>query len=201
MRHVIGIVGAIGLAAAMFFAASFGYLRLLRIPGGSIPVVNGSAATLPAGGGSLLHDTSVLWAFAAVAGTLLIAGIFIAVRQVSPLAAGLPGLVAVAWTVAYGFNVQRAVHYIPLRGDTFGTGFEALLANGILAGAGLALVVPLFIPSRWRGQRRYLPQAAVAGGDLAEAPTQTMDPTSLALAGNDEFPAVTPYPGTQGPAQ
>ena len=83
MRHVIGIAGAIGLAAAIFFAASWGYLRLLRVP-----VVNGGASTLPAQGGSLLHNTRTLEAFGALAGTLLLAGIFIAVRQISPLAAG-----------------------------------------------------------------------------------------------------------------
>ncbi len=147
MRHLLGLIGAIALAAAVFFAASWGYLRLLRIP-----VANGGAATLPAQGGGLLHSTSVLEAFAAVAGTGLLAGIFIAVRRISPLAAGLPGLALIAWTVVYGFSVRRAVHYIPLRGDTYGTGFEAMLMNGVLAAAGLALVVPLFIPSRWRGR-------------------------------------------------
>ena len=43
MRHVIGIGLAVGLAAAVFFAASWGYLRLL-----GIPVANGGASTLPA---------------------------------------------------------------------------------------------------------------------------------------------------------
>ena len=52
MRHVMGIGLAIGLAAAVFFAASWGYLRLLRIP-----VANGGASTLPAQGGGLLHDS------------------------------------------------------------------------------------------------------------------------------------------------
>ena len=52
----------------------------------------------------------------------------------------------------YGFSVRRAVHYIPLRSDSYGTGFEAMLFNGVLAAAGLALVVPLFIPSRWRAR-------------------------------------------------
>ncbi len=42
VRHLIGIGLAIGLAAAVFFAASWGYVRLLRIP-----VVNGGASTLP----------------------------------------------------------------------------------------------------------------------------------------------------------
>lgn len=184
MRHVIGFVLAIGLAAAVFFAASWGYLRLLRIP-----VVNGGASTLPAQGGELLHSTNVLYAFAALAGTGLLAGIFIAVRQISPLAAGLPGLALVAWTVVYGFSVRRAVHYIPLRGDTFGTGFEAMLMNGVLAAAGLALIVPLFIPSRWRGR-----PAAASEADEMDAP-QALEPTSVSLlAPDDDWTATAPYP-------
>jgi hypothetical protein len=183
VRHVIGILLAIGLAGAVFFAASWGYLRLLRVP-----VVNGGASTLPAHGGSLLHNTSVLEAFGAVAGTALLAGIFIAVRQVSPLAAGLPGLALIAWTVVYGFSVRRAVHYIPLRGDTFGAGFEAMLINGVLAAAGLALVVPLFIPSRWRGR----PAGVAAGAD------QVLEPTAVSLlADPDDWTQTAPYQQTR----
>jgi hypothetical protein len=186
MRHVIGIVLAIGMAAAIFFAASWGYLHLL-----SIPVVNGGASTLPAHGGSLLHNTRVLEAFGALAGALLLAGIFIAVPRISPLAAGLPGLVLIAWTVVYGFSVRRAVHYVPLRGDTFGAGFEALLINGLLAGAGLALIVPLFIPSRWRGRRG----TGGTGGGPGLGDTQVLEPTTISLLGNDEYPTITgPWP-------
>jgi len=182
MRHVIGIGLAVGLAAAVFFAASWGYLRLLRIP-----VANGGASTLPAQGGGLLHDSNVLYAFAAVAGTALLAGIFIAVRQISPLAAGLPGLALIAWTIVYGFSVRRAVHYIPLRGDTYGLGFEAMLMNGVLAAAGLALVVPLFIPSRWRS-RRPAPDADTAGE------TQVLEPTTISLLANDDWTTQPPSP-------
>src|SRR5215468_424599 len=85
MRHLIGLALALALAAAVFFVGAWGYLRLLRIP-----VVNGAAATLPAGGGSLLHDKNVLLAFAAVAGTALFAGVCIAAPRISPLAPGQP---------------------------------------------------------------------------------------------------------------
>jgi len=190
MRHLIGIGLAIGLSAAVFFAASWGYLRLLRVP-----VVNGGTAALPAAGGGLLHDANVLYAFAAVAGTGLLAGIFIAVRRISPLAAGLPGLGLIAWTVGYGLSVRRAVHYIPLRGETFGTGFEAMLMNGVLAAAGLALVVPLFLPSRWRspryagGQGRLDPDAwDPRGADPGQAPT-----TTISLLA-DDWTGTAPYP-------
>ncbi len=189
MRHVIGIGLAIGLAAAVFFAAGWGYLRLLRMP-----VANGGAATLPAQGGSLLHDSNVLYGFAALAGTLLLAGVFIAVRQISPLAAGLPGLALIAWTVVYGISVRRAVHYIPLRGDTYGLGFEAMLVNGVLAAVGLALVVPLFIPSRWRA--RPVMTAAEAWDT-----TQVLEPTTVSLLENDDWTTQTAPHWTEDPNQ
>jgi hypothetical protein len=148
MRHLIGIGLALVLAVAVFFGAAWGYLRLLRVP-----VVNGAAATLPANGGSLLHSSHVLFAFAALGGTALLAGICVAVPWISPLASGLPGLALIGVTIWYWVNVGQVVRYIPLKGDAFGDGFEALLFNGVLAAAGLAMIVPLFIPSRWRGSR------------------------------------------------
>jgi hypothetical protein len=183
MRHLIGIALAIGLAAAIFFAAAWGYLRLLRIP-----VVNGGASTLPGGGGSLIHDTNVLWAVAAVAGTLLLAGILVAVQRISPLAAGLPGLVLIAWTVVFLLNVQRAVRYIPLRSDAFGDGFEAMLFNGVLGALGLLLVVPMFIPARW--WRRAAVGTAVSGG-AAEVPEPEVATTSLI---SSEWAPTATYP-------
>src|SRR5215472_17420197 len=146
MRHLIGLGLALALAAAVFFGGAWGYLRLLRIP-----VVNGAASTLPAGGGSLLHSSSVLYALAAVAGTGLLAGLLVAAPRISPLAAGLPGLGLIAWTVLYLVSVRHAVQFIPFKAHAFGAGFEAMLFNGVLAAAGFVMIIPLFIPSRWRG--------------------------------------------------
>jgi hypothetical protein len=186
MRHVLGLVLAVALAAAVFFAATWGYLRLLKIP-----VVNGGASTLPGGGGSLLHDANVLYAFAALAGTALLAGLCVAVRRISPLAAGLPGLVLIAWTIVYGFNVDRAVRYIPYKGDAFGDGFEAMGFNGLLAAAGVLLVVPLFIPSRWRSTVSLVRIANPASPGYAapEAATTTL------LA--NEWDKTASYPTTE----
>jgi hypothetical protein len=142
MRHVFGIGLAIVMALAMFFAGAWGYLRLLRLPA--------PAADLPAQGGSLLAYHCVLAAMAAMAATGLAAGILVAVPRVSPLAAGLPGLLLIAWTVLYLVSVGRAVELIPLRSNAFGAGWESMLTNGVLGGAGLVMIVPLFQPSRWR---------------------------------------------------
>lgn len=158
MRHLVGFGLAIVMALAVFFAATWGYVRLLRIP-----VLNGATTTLPAGGGTLLHNGSVLEAFAALAGTGLLAGILIAVRRVSPLAAGLPGLVLVLWSLLYLVRVHRAVQYIPLKSHTYGYGFEAMLFNGVLAFAGLVMIVPLFMRSRWQEGRPAYEEADHGG--------------------------------------
>ena len=154
MRHLIGVALAIVMAAAVFFAGSWGYLKLL----------SGSAkGTLPAGSGSLIHDHAVLEGFGVLLAVGLLAGILMVLPMVSPLAAGLPGLALLAWTGLYLFSVRRAIQYIPLKSQTYGTGFEALLFDGVLALAGLAMVVPLFVPSRWRGRREVSEPEPYAG--------------------------------------
>jgi hypothetical protein len=142
MRHSLGIALAIVMILMMFFAGAWGYLRLLRLPP--------PAAALPAQGGSLLLSGSVLAALGAMAVTGLLAGILVTVPRISPLAAGLPGLLLLGWTVLYLVSVHQAVRLIPLRGYAFGAGWEGMLINGILGGAGLAMIVPMLLPSRWQ---------------------------------------------------
>ena len=168
MRHLVSVVLAIVMAAAVFFAASWGYLKLLTRSGGF--------GTLPAGGGSLLHDRAVLEGFGALLAVGLVAGILIAVPRISPLASGLPGLVLLAWTGLYLYSARRAVQYIPFKTRVYGSGFEDMLFDGVLALAGLVMIIPLFVPSRWRRP------AAAAGwpgyqgaGDLASQSTLVSD--------------------------
>jgi hypothetical protein len=186
MRHLAGVVLAIVLAAAVFFAASWGYLKLLI---GPTP-----PGTLPGGGGSLLHNHAVLEGFGALLGVGLVAGLLIAVPRISPLAAGLPGLVLLAWTGLYLFSVRHAVQYIPLKTRAYGAGFEALLFDGVLALAGLAMVIPLFIPSRWRNRREVTGPAPYAGS-MASFPdlqaTQTMRADSGLLS---DWTETRPHP-------
>jgi len=168
MRHLIGVALAIVMAAAVFFAASWGYLKLL----------SGSAkGTLPAGSGSLIHDHAVLEGFGVLLAVGLLAGILMVVPMISPLAAGLPGLAMLAWSGLYLFSVRRTLQYIPLKSQTYGTGFEALLFDGVLAMAGLALIIPLFVPSRWRSRAVVevpAPFEAAPGAYSDLGTTQTM---------------------------
>ena len=168
MRHRIGMVLAVIMAGVLFFPGAWGYLRLLRMPAAA-----GQLAQLPAGGGSLISDHNVLIAFAAMAGTGLLAGILIAVPRISPLAAGLPGLMLLGWTGLYLVSVRQAVDLIPLRSDPFGAGFEAMLLNGILTAAGLAMITPMFVPSRWRARSTDASEAA-GTGEFIPGPGETV---------------------------
>jgi hypothetical protein len=170
MRHVAGIGLAIVLAGAVFFAAGWGYLRLLPSA-----LSGGNSAQLPGPGANLLHDTTVLYGVGALAGAALLAGLFAAAPRISPLAAGLPGLALVGWSAWYALSMRLAVQHVPLRADSYGAGFVAMLETGLLAAAGLALVVPLLIPSRWRARPR--PSQYWTG---YQAPGQSQDPEQTA---------------------
>jgi hypothetical protein len=182
-RHLTGIGLAIVMVLAMFFAGAWGYVRLLRLPANA----GGPLSALPAQGGSLLSNGSVLAALGAMAGTAILAGILVAAPRISALAAGLPGLFAIAWQVLYLVSVHRAVQIIPLRAHAFGAGWEALLFNGILGAAGLALIIPLFLPSRWRGRGAREDDRTEA--DVTEATDYMADlRVNVKSAGPDERP-------------
>ncbi len=178
MRHRIGIILAVVMSGMLFFAGAWGYLRLLRLPAPA-----GELSQLPAHGGSLISDNSVITALIAIVGTGLLAGILIAAPRVSPLATGLPGLMLLGWTALYLVSVRRAVDLIPLRSDAFGAGFEAMLFDGVLASAGLAMIIPMFLPSRWRARDKAAESATEAGEYVSS------------LAGTAESPAPAPPPG------
>ena len=169
MRHLLGIVLAVVTAAAVFFAGSWGFVKLLLNPARSSALLPGSA--------SLIHNHAVLEGIGALLGAGLVIGIMIAAPRISPLASGLPGLVMLAWTGLYLFDAPRAAQYIPLKTQNYGAGFEDMLIDGVLALAGLAMIIPLFVPSRWRGaplSAQPVPYDAAAATYSGTQETQTM---------------------------
>jgi hypothetical protein len=138
MRYLIGLILAIALAAALFFGAGWGAAH--------VPNLAGHSVGLPSRTG--------LIGLAAMLAVGLAIGILLLLPMVSPLATGLPGLVLLAWTALLAVSAHRALSWIPLQGHSFGVGFRALLLNGTLALVGIALIIPLFLPGRWRGQPR-----------------------------------------------
>ncbi len=192
MRHLVGVLLAIVMAATLFFAASWGYLKLLAAParGGPLPA-----------GGSLIHDHAVLEGFGVLLAVGLLAGILIAVPRISPLASGLPGLALLGWTGLYLFSVRRAIRYTPLRTHPYGSGFEALLFAGVLAMLGMAMIVPLFVPSRWRSRPVAAAPVPYEAAEAAEAvypdlqDTQTMAAGGLLFDWNQTKPQPPVEPG------
>jgi hypothetical protein len=134
VRHVFGFVLAVILAAALFAGAGWGTWRVeaLQVAGTSLTTISG------------------LLALAALVGTGLLLGILLVAPRVSPLAAALPGLALLAWSALRVISVPRAERLIPLPGSHLATGFQTLLTGGVLALLGTVMLVPVFVPSRWR---------------------------------------------------
>ena len=135
MRHLIGLALALALAAALFFGGGWGAEH--------VPALAGHSVGLPSRPG--------LIGLAAAVATGVFLGVLLVVPAVSPLATGLPGLVLLAWTALLALSSHRALAWIPLQAHSFGAGFRILLLNGTLAVAGAAMIIPLFLPSRWHG--------------------------------------------------
>ncbi len=135
MRHLIGLILAVVLAGALFFGGGWGLTHVSALASHNVGLPNRTG----------------LAALAILAGTGLFLGITLVVPAVSPLAAGLPGLVLLAWTALLAVSYHRATAWVPLQGTSFGAGFRDLLAAGMLGLAGIAMIIPLFVPSRWHG--------------------------------------------------
>src|SRR5262249_61428740 len=103
MRHLIGFILAIALGGALFFAAGWGFTHM---------------TSLAAHGINLTGRTG-LTALAALGGTGLFLGILLAVRAISPLATGLPGLVLLAWSAPLAVSTHRALGWVPPPGHSF----------------------------------------------------------------------------------
>jgi hypothetical protein len=175
MRHLYGVALAVLLAAAVFFVAAWGYTLVADGVDASAAANSGMPSAdgggLPAAGGSLFQNGHVMAGGSLMLAVGLAAGLLMVLPRVSPLAAGLPGLVLVAWTALFVSDVRDAVRLIPLRSQGFGTGFELLLFSGLLGMAGLAMTVPLFIPSRWRRTPRVPGYAALGASTPANRVT------------------------------
>jgi hypothetical protein len=138
MRHLVGVILAPLLAAALFAGGGWG-TQMIR-------------SAQP--GGTGLTSMHGLLALAAVAGTGLLLGLLLVGPAVSPLAAGLPGLALLAWTALWVVRSASALRLIPMHDRGVGQGFQVLLTSGVLALLGAAMIVPLFVPSRWRRRRQ-----------------------------------------------
>jgi hypothetical protein len=139
MRHVIGFILALAASAALFFGAGWGSARFSMVQSGP-GLRTATAWTTP---------NNVI-PVAALIGTALLIGILLAARPVSALATGLPGLALIGWSALVLLRGAHAPTYIPMSGSRFAAGFGAMLSSGVLLLLGTAMIVPMFMPSRWR---------------------------------------------------
>ena len=143
MRHVIGFFLALAASAALFFGGGWGSFRFSAMQSGQ------GLRTVTAW--TSLHNVLPI---AALAGTALLLGILLAVRPVSALATGLPGLALIGWSALVLLRGTHALTYLPMSGSRYAAGFTAMLSSGVLLLLGAAMIIPIFMPSRWRSNLR-----------------------------------------------
>jgi hypothetical protein len=134
MRHVVGLILALAMAAAVFFGAGWGVAKILAAHRDGVSLVSTSGGL----------------ALAALVGTGLLLGILVAAPAISPLGAGLSGLILLGWSALEVASTHWALRLIPLHGLAASGGFRTMLTGGMLALLGAVMIVPLFVPSRWR---------------------------------------------------
>lgn len=139
MRHITGFFLALAMSAALFFGGGWGMAGFAALESGQ-----GLRTT------RAMTDMHHVLPLAALLGTGLLLGILLAVRRVSALATGLPGLALLGWSAYLLTRGQHALSWIPMPGSHYAAGFTTMLSSGALALVGAGMIIPLLMPSRWR---------------------------------------------------
>ncbi|MEN3539191.1 hypothetical protein AAH991_29040 [Microbispora sp. ZYX-F-249] len=144
MRHFFGLLLGVVVAAALLLGGGWA----------SQEAVRGAAQSIdPA------KDTRMLIALGVMAVVGLLLGLVL-VGRVSPLAAFVPSMALLAWTVVYVLDVSRAASLVPAGPSVqaellqAGRGMLTLLSTGVYGLLGVALFLPVLMPSRWAGRER-----------------------------------------------
>ncbi|GAB3147362.1 hypothetical protein [Microbispora hainanensis] len=139
MRHFFGLLLGVVVAAALLLGGGWASQELVR---GAAQIVD------PA------KDTRMLIAIGVMALVGLLLGLVL-VGRVSPLATFIPSMALLAWTVVYVLDVSRAASLVPTGPSVqaellqAGRGTLMLLSSGVYALLGVALFLPVLMPSRW----------------------------------------------------
>lgn len=138
MRHIAGLFLALAISAALFFGGGWGIYRF------SLAADRGLQSA------HALTDLHNVLPLAALLGTGLLLGILLAVRRVSALATGLPGLLLLGWSGLVIVRGRHALSYVPMQGSHYAAGFTTMASSGVIALLGAGMIIPLFMPARWR---------------------------------------------------
>ncbi|MFB9470356.1 hypothetical protein ACFFR3_12625 [Nonomuraea salmonea] len=137
MRHLAGLLVGLVVTAAVLGGGGWAVRHALDV----------AAATTA--------DEKTMWiALSSMAAVGLVVGLVTAGR-ISPLATFVPSMVLLAWTVVYALDVNRALSLIPTGQSVnqivleAGVGAKTLLTSGVYALLGVALFIPVLMPSRW----------------------------------------------------
>ncbi|GII85035.1 hypothetical protein Ssi03_30250 [Sphaerisporangium siamense] len=150
MRHFLGLLLGVVVTAVLLAGTGWASQDAAR---GMASVAAGAAGAVDP-----VRDTKALVGLAAMLAAGLVLGLVLAGR-VSPLATFVPSMALLAWTVIYALDVNRALSLAPTDPALdplivqAGKGMQDLLARGVFALAGIALFIPVLMPSRWVGRR------------------------------------------------
>ncbi|GAA4557213.1 hypothetical protein [Planotetraspora kaengkrachanensis] len=139
MRHFFGFLVGVVVAAVLLAGGGWAAQELVR----------GVSQHLdPA------TDTRMLIAVGVMVVTGVLLGLVLALRT-SPMATLVPALALLAWTVVYVLDASTATGLVPT-GSAFqaelvlaGKGMTTLLSSGVYGLLGVALFIPVLMPSRW----------------------------------------------------
>lgn len=163
MRHFLGLLLGFVVTAVIMGGAGWASQDSGRgLPGGATGTVSTSGLIGGATGTvDPLHDPKALIGLGVMLAVGLVLGMIMAGR-ISPLATFVPSMAMLAWTVIYVLDVNRALSLAPVDPSInpiivqAGKGMQDLLGKGVFAMLGIALFVPVLMPSRWAGRRREL---------------------------------------------
>lgn len=137
MRHLGGLLVGLVVTAALLGGGGWAVQQALVNAAQSSP------------------DPQVIWiSLGSMAAVGLVFGLVVAGR-VSPMATFVPSMVLLAWTVVYVLDMNRALTFIPAEPSFHralldaGNGSRTLLITGVYAMLGVALFIPVLMPSRW----------------------------------------------------
>lgn len=144
MRHFFGLLLGVFVAAALLIGGGWAYQEVMR---GAVQNVDP------------IEDPRMLIAIGVMAAVGLLLGLVLVCRA-SPLATFVPSMALLAWTVVYVLDVSRAASLAPTAASVHrevaqaGQGALMLLSGGVYAMIGIALFLPVLMPSRWAGRAR-----------------------------------------------
>jgi hypothetical protein len=137
MRHLASFLFGLVLAPVIWFLAALGQFRLTQ----ALPTetdAGGSFVELALG--ALLMAAGGVWL-----------GLLLGSR-ISPLGPGVAGLAWLALGAAFVLDIDRIINALPDGPTGQSNLYELPLRQGYVFLIGVALLVPLFSPSRWRAR-------------------------------------------------